>query len=308
MTRAIYKSFVADNTRWDHFTFRPGDIVISTPAKCGTTWMQRLVGLLVFDGPELPAPMAEVSPWLDMNTRPLDDVLASLEAQSHRRFIKTHTPLDGVPIDDQTTYVCVGRDPRDAAVSMAHHMHNIDLNQLISLRAGAVGLDDLDPDAEVPDTSLDDLANKLRRWVDEPAVSHDGMESLVTVLNHFDTFFERRHLPNVALFHYADLKADLPGELRRLADVLEIDVSEARATDLAEHATLDSMRAQAQHLAPNATQSLWKDTERFFRSGTGGEWNELMSAEDQRHYQERVAELTSPEVAAWAHHGRQAAI
>lgn len=53
-----------------------------------------------------------VSPWLDMQTRDIGAVIADLEAQQRRRFIKTHTPLDGVCCEAAVTYVCVGRDPR----------------------------------------------------------------------------------------------------------------------------------------------------------------------------------------------------
>src|SRR5438552_491087 len=129
-----YRSVVADSARWESFPFRPGDIVISTPPKCGTTWMQRLVALLVFDDTELYAPISRISPWLDMQLAPLEDVLSLLESQEHRRFIKTHTPLDGVPYDDRVTYVCVGRDPRDVAVSGAHHMSNMDVDRFLAVR------------------------------------------------------------------------------------------------------------------------------------------------------------------------------
>jgi hypothetical protein len=33
-----YRSWVYDSARWRHVRLRPGDIVISTPPKCGTTW------------------------------------------------------------------------------------------------------------------------------------------------------------------------------------------------------------------------------------------------------------------------------
>src|SRR5436309_2146735 len=141
--RRHYRSVVADSARWDGFQFRAGDILISTPPKCGTTWMQRLVALLVFDDVELPAPIAEISPWLDMQLAPLDEVRALLNGQRHRRFIKTHTPLDGVPYDERVTYVCVGRDPRDVALSSAHHMANMDMDRFMQARERAVGLDDL---------------------------------------------------------------------------------------------------------------------------------------------------------------------
>src|SRR5215212_2580915 len=99
--------------RWEGFPFRDGDIVISTRSKSGTTWLQMICALLVFQRPDLPAPLAELSPWLDWRTRPTEDVVAGLEAQRHRRFVKTHTPLDGVPLDPRATYLVAGRDPRD---------------------------------------------------------------------------------------------------------------------------------------------------------------------------------------------------
>src|SRR5687768_14172365 len=87
--RARYRSITADSARWDGFVFRPGDVVISTPPKSGTTWTQMLCALLIFDGPAFPAPLDEVSPWLDMRLRTLAEVTAALAAQTHRRFIKT---------------------------------------------------------------------------------------------------------------------------------------------------------------------------------------------------------------------------
>src|SRR5436305_1286897 len=100
-----YAAGDADNARWDGFELRPGDIVISTPSKCGTTWTQQLCALLVFDGPDLPAPLSDLSPWLDQKTRTVDEVHRMLGAQPHRRFIKTHSPLDGVPDHPEVTYL-----------------------------------------------------------------------------------------------------------------------------------------------------------------------------------------------------------
>src|SRR5689334_14462441 len=145
--RTRYRSIVADSARWDGFAFRPGDIVISTPPKCGTTWTQMLCGLLIFDGPTFPAPLGDISPWLDKSTRPLAAVTAALAAQTHRRFIKTHTPLDGLPRHADVTYLVVGRDPRDVAISFEHHAANMDYERFLALRAAAVGNADL---AELP--------------------------------------------------------------------------------------------------------------------------------------------------------------
>src|ERR1051326_4513852 len=95
-----YRTFIADNARWEGFQFRDGDIVIATPPKCGTTWTQMICALLIFRTPEFDRHMDLISPWLEMLTRPLDSVVADLEAQTHRRFIKSHTPLDGIPFHE----------------------------------------------------------------------------------------------------------------------------------------------------------------------------------------------------------------
>ena len=60
-------------------------------------------------------------PWLDLRMAPLEEVRAKLDAQTHRRCIKTHLPLDGVPFFDEIKYVVVGRDGRDVFMSLVNH-------------------------------------------------------------------------------------------------------------------------------------------------------------------------------------------
>src|SRR4029079_149181 len=80
--RRRYRAIIADSSRWDGFAVRPGDVVVGTPPKCGTTWTQMLCALLIFDGPAFPAPLSEISPWLDKCTHPLAEVTAALAAQT----------------------------------------------------------------------------------------------------------------------------------------------------------------------------------------------------------------------------------
>lgn len=87
-----YRDFVMDSARWDGFAFRGDDIIISTPAKCGTTWTQRLCSLLLGVEPTPDRPLSVISPWVDMNTRPLAEVVADLEGQAHRTSTCSTTP------------------------------------------------------------------------------------------------------------------------------------------------------------------------------------------------------------------------
>jgi hypothetical protein len=311
--RVLYRELMTDNLRWDALQLRDGDIIISTPPKCGMTWTQRLVSLLVFGGPELPGPLSTVSPWLDQTIRPIDEVIAVLDAQQHRRFIKTHTPLDGLVLDDRVTYLCVGRDPRDAAVSMLHQTTNMDRDRVRSLHEAAVPpAQRLGPPGPEPGHGPS-VIWEFRHWLEGPALPPPGVGftppkgigTLANVMDQFGKVWERRHLPNVALFHYADYQADLVGELTRLAAVLGYDISHDRARELAQYASLGEMRSRAAEVAPNTTDGIWHSDEQFFRRGGNGEWQEYFAYAEYRRYNDRINQLGAPDMLAWSHEGRR---
>lgn len=162
-----YRSVVADSSRWHGFAFRDDDIVISTPPKCGTTWMQTMCALLIFQTADLPGRMTELSPWLDMQTDTVENVFARLQAQRHRRFIKSHTALDGLPYDERVTYICVGRDSRDVALSWDRHFANMNLENVIAARVAAVGSDDLPTLMPAgPPQRAEDPVERFWHWVE----------------------------------------------------------------------------------------------------------------------------------------------
>lgn len=295
-----YRSYAADSIRWEGFPFRDGDIVLSTPGKCGTTWMQMICALLVLQTPDLDQPLTQLSPWLDMLTADRDELVAALEAQPHRRFIKTHTPLDGLPLDDQVTYVSIGRDPRDAGFSWFNHLVNIDTEAFLTARQKAVGLDESLPDipAEPPPTEIE----QFWQWIDDTTPVTETPSSMAVLFHHVRTFWPATSgAPNLVLLHYDDLQADLEGQMRHLALRLGIDVPEQRWPQLVSAARFTEMRRQANHLAPNQDDYLWHDNAEFFHRGTSGQWRERLTEDDLHRYYLRVAELDDPEVAGWLH-------
>jgi aryl sulfotransferase len=294
-----YRTLLSDSALWDGFAFREGDIVISTPAKCGTTWMQMLCALLIFDTTELDRPLTELSPWLDATFDDHASVVATLDAQEHRRFIKTHTPFDGLALDERVTCICVGRDPRDVAVSYARSMANLDPDTFAAARAAAgIGNGDLRrPPA--------DPRERFWQWIDG-GLRNDQRgagATLARMVKHVETFWDRRDEPQVLLFHYGDLLADLPGQLCRLGALLSIPVSEERAAELAAAARFERMRDNADQLAPGVNRRLWRDNRAFFHSGGTGQWRDLLGPDDRDRYEERLAQLASPELADWLHAG-----
>jgi hypothetical protein len=287
-----YRSPDEDSGRWLGFAFRAGDIVISARSKHGTTWLQMICALLVFQSPELPAPLWELSPWLDWLVTPRDDVFARLSAQHHRRFIKTHTPLDGIPLDERATYVVVARHPLDAAVSLYHQGDNIDRARVRELIGGT-------PSPAV--TSRPALADWLRSWVDADPDPAQALDSLPGVMMHLRSAWAQRHRCNVVLVHYDDLVGNLDGEMLRLASRLGIAGSTSWP-DLVEAASFDRMRARADELAPDPGGVL-KDRASFFRRGSSGAARDILSRGDLDHYEERTAPLAPPDLLAWLHRG-----
>src|SRR6266508_5421693 len=189
-----YRDVMVDSARWERFTFRPGDVVISTPSKCGTTWMQTIVGMLLLDRVDLGAPISTISPWLDMLIRTDDEVFGLLEPQTHRRFIKTHTPLDGVPRHDEVTYIAVIRHPLDVALSNADHFENERAERAIELRTRAAGPPDL-PEQGLP---FHDLAGYLRWFIDnDVAPTGSGPNGLADYCEQIRTYWDAREAPNV---------------------------------------------------------------------------------------------------------------
>src|SRR6478672_8844801 len=106
-----YRNHHLDSTRWDGFVVRDDDIIVTTAYKAGTTWTQRILAALIL--PAGPFDLMGVSPWIDARFQgPLEPMLAGVEAQQHRRFVKSHLAADGLLLYPQAKYVVVGRDTR----------------------------------------------------------------------------------------------------------------------------------------------------------------------------------------------------
>jgi len=124
---------------WNEFAFRDDDIIVATYAKSGTTWMQQILGQLIFNGAE-DVNVSQVSPWLDYRLMPRE-VIEGLAHLPHRRFLKTHLPLDALVFSPRAKYLYIGRDGRDAAWSFFNHYSNLteERREAMNTAPGLVG-------------------------------------------------------------------------------------------------------------------------------------------------------------------------
>lgn len=286
-----YQDEGRDSTRWLGFPFRDGDIVISTPSKTGTTWAQMICALLIFAEPQLPAPLARLSPWLDHLVAPREEVYALLSSQQHRRFIKTHTPLDGLPLDPRVTYLVTARHPLDVAVSWYHQLANFDEARWRHLMG--------EPEPPAPPSPPEPLHDWLLRWIAKDTDPAEDLETLPGLLWHLTDAWGRRGEPNILLVHYANLCADLDDQMRWLAGQLGITIPERAWPALVQAAGFENMSSNADQLIP--APGLFKSNAAFFRRGSSGAGCEILSDAEIARYHARATAMAPPEMLAWLH-------
>lgn len=298
------RSWTTDTRRWAAYKPRPDDIIVATPAKCGTTWTIQIANLLVEQSPE-PKPIWSLSPWLDVRDYPVEELVANLEAQTRRRVIKTHTPSDAMPFFDEVRYIHVARGGLDAFMSWHNHVANYRPSALAFM--DAVGLSDeaiARPHPRMPD----DIRDFFHVWMTEGPAARFADD--MPAARYFDierSFWSDRKRPNVLLVHYNDLKADLDAEMRRISSFLDIPVNEAIWPDLVAAAHIDAMRDAGGTLMPRGDE-VWADgAKTFFNKGTNERWRSVLTEADIALYEDRLAREVSPALAAWLAGGRRAA-
>jgi aryl sulfotransferase len=282
-----------DSTIWNDFRFRDDDIIISTYAKAGTSWTQQMIAQMMFGGdPELA--VAEMSPWLDLRVPPKQVKLPEVEAQTHRRFIKTHLPVDALVFSPQAKYIYIGRDGRDVVWSLYnHHANANDLwYDALNNTPGRVG-----PPIDRPP---EDIGQYWRDWMDK-----DGFP-FWSFWENIRSWWAIRDLPNVMMIHFTDLKRDLPGEMRKIAAFLDIEINEARWDTIIEYCSFDWMKANATKSVPLGGAFWDAGAEVFINKGINGRWKDTLTAVDSARYEALARSELGDACAHWLQAGQRA--
>lgn len=275
-----------DSTIWNEFRFRDDDIVISTYAKSGTTWMQQIIAQLLFNGSE-ELEVAEMSPWLDLRVPPKEVKLPVLEAQTHRRFLKTHLPVDALVFSEKAKYIYIGRDGRDVVWSLYNHHQNANdaWYEALNDTPGRIG-----PPIERPPASIIRYFND---WLE-----NDGYP-FWSPWENVRSWWAIRDLPNVLFVHFACLKADMPGEIRRIAEFIETPIDESSWENILTHCGFDYMKANAVKSVPLGGAFWDGGAETFIHKGTNGRWRDVLPAGDIARYEQRAAAELGSDCAHW---------
>ncbi|MBP6011190.1 MAG: sulfotransferase domain-containing protein [Alphaproteobacteria bacterium] len=295
----IVRTWHMDSRLWDAYRPRPGDVVIATYPKCGTTWTQRIVSLLIFQSPE-PKPMS-LSPWIDVRFLGVpEETQSRIEAQTHRRYLKSHLPFDALPHYAEVKYIHVARDGLDAMMSWHNHQLKYKRMELLD-RAGLAD----DTIARAYPRPAESARDFFRDWM---GLNGEGRVSDVSAASFFDTertYWTARREPNVLMVHYNDLTADLDQEMRRIAKFLNVETPPALWPELVHAATFEQMRRDGGALMPHADAAFAGGHEGFIYSGKNERWRDALTDADVALYRTRAAQELDPALNKWLAAGRK---
>ncbi len=299
----LYQNHHLDSSRWDDFRPRDDDIIVTTSYKSGTTFTQQILSHLLYGHLDPMPERDQLSPWLDARFHPqsLSERLDGLEAMTGRRFIKSHLPLDGLPYYPNVKYIIVGRDPRDVFMSFYNHYSNY--TELAYSALDRAGVDD-GPLPRCPEdihVAWDRWIN--RGWFDWESEGYPFWGNM----HHTQTYWAFRHLPNFLFMHYADMRRDLPGAVRRLAEYLDHTVTDEDVDRVVREASFEKVKqdAEARDAAnPEVGKAIFAGGQSaFIYKGTNGRWRDVLTQDELRMYEDAKARVLSPECAAWLENG-----
>jgi hypothetical protein len=213
--------------------WRDGDIVVSVPAKSGTTWTMNIVHQLREGGdPDLQELYAEV-PWLEFVWAPTvtpDEHLQRIDGmpRDRRRAFKTHAhpgefPFQEPGVGRDVDYIVVMRNPDEAIASFYPFLQR---HSEAWLELWGASPDDYGwPDFE---TYFDAFAR--------PRVGALFFEFLAA-------WWPLRNQPNVLFLHFSDMKRDHQGTLRKVAGFLGYEPTDEQWRTIEECTSFRWMKA-----------------------------------------------------------------
>lgn len=290
---------ILDATRWDGYVPRRDDIIVTTSLKAGTTWMMTIVANLLFENGQFPEPVDTMAPWIEMRVMPVDAVFARLEAQTHRRFLKSHAPLHAMPYFDECRYIVVGRDARDVFMSLVNH-HASYTEGFFQM----LGRFDEELGRAFP-RDLGDIHDMWKTWMTRGWFENesDGYPYW-SHLTHCQSWWDFKHLPNILFVHFNDLLQDPATEIQRIAAHLAIAVDEARMGDILARVSFDRMKQEFDQIMPDASM-IWRGGGKdFMHKGTNGRWQGVLSDAELLLYEKAVQRVLSTDAAHWLANGR----
>lgn len=233
----------------EQFEPRANDIIIATQQRSGTTWAQQLIYEILCRGKGDLSDhghnhLYAVSPWLEaLIGVPVEQ--APIIGEQKRRIIKTHLPAFLCPYRENTRYIYIARHPASCCASCIDWYNYI---------AG--------PFVPEKNVEVDFFCSDNFFFSPWP--------------KHVEGYWQWSHSrPNVLFLHFEELKADLPGVIRRIADFLNMQLSENEVALISGKCSFDYMSKHAYWFEMSPPTPFMPGEDGFFKSGSSQRFSSL---------------------------------
>jgi hypothetical protein len=264
-----------------NFKVRPNDVLITTPPKAGTTWMQQILHQLRTGGDPDFNSIDDVVPWLEIprEGKSWQQILQHFEALPEPRIFKTHCTAEQTPGIGMAKIILTSRDPRDCCVSFYHHLMNM--------------TDEARAHKQVPSPASFD--EHVDMWL-EFAAWYRNVKS----------WWPYHKNPRVLWLRYQDMKEDIVSCIDQITAFLEWKTTTEQKERVLEYSSFDWMKAHDEKFSSQGGHgqdagkkdgskiSVFKPG-KFIRQGKVGKYRELMTEEQERRILQKAKDMLEPE-------------
>ena len=279
----------ASSTIFDLFDWKDGDVVISSAAKQGTTWMQNIVHQLRTGGDADFEDINEECPRPEFVEYPGQEDLERLEKWQNGVFkkysfraIKTHASPPKLPFEREVKYIIPVRNGKDSLVSFYYYRNNT-TEEFRELWGGR----------PFPFPSFDVCLDcYLGQWR--------------SYWNCVNAWLPYRHCENVLFIHYGDIKADLEGNLQKIASFLKLEISSEQWPGIIEKCGFKWMQENSQKFEPRVIPLNIPIINKggMIRKGKVGSYGDLFTPEQEKRWDLIHKEMLPDEaIRHWCDHG-----
>jgi hypothetical protein len=237
------------------------DVFVATYVKSGTNWMMQIAHQLLNHGDAEFEHIHCVVPWPDLQNGPMRHYAVPIQDDSiwkrspeQKRVIKTHFDWKLLPYSEDARYISVIRDPKDVAVSGYHFFARAAVREALSVESW-----------------LNVFLSEQFVWGSWPSTTA--------------SYWSQRHRPNVLILSFKAMRRDLRGTVCRIAEFLDVRVSDAVIDRVVEKSSFDYMR-RMDHQFANWNMVPWRNTGTMVRRGAVGGSGELLTAAQQQRIDE----------------------
>lgn len=237
----------------NEFVARAGDVFTVTFPKCGTTWMEQIIHLLVNNGEQGDKKLGDAVPWVETLPNRPQGYENFLKEMAGRRMFTSHLPYQLMPgvRNGAGRFVYVARNPKDTAVSYYYHDRS---------KAGYNGT-----------------------WEEYFQLFVEGKVMYGSFFDHVLTWWEvSRRADNILFVKYEDMKNNISEIVATVADFLDIKAGMDLIGRVIEKSHFQSMATNHKtnlHWVPQR-----EGVPGHFRKGVVGDWRNHFSAEQNERF------------------------